>query len=138
MKKLPERLLRTKTYRVNILQIIYIIGGTISLGIAILGIFLPLLPATPFLLITAGLYIRSSDKLYQKLMEHKVLGPYITNFKEKRGMPKKSKIIALTMMWTMILISFFFMLDTLLLRSVIISLGLIGTAVILYYVKTIE
>lgn len=122
----------------NILQIIYIIGGTISLGIAILGIFLPLLPATPFLLITAGLYIRSSDKLYQKLMEHKVLGPYITNFKEKRGMPKKSKIIALTMMWTMILISFFFMLDTLLLRSVIISLGLIGTAVILYYVKTIE
>ena len=138
MNKVPERLFRIKKYRVNILQIIYIIGGTISLGIAILGIFLPLLPATPFLLITAGLYIRSSDKLYQKLMEHKVFGPYITNFKEKRGMPKKSKIIALILMWTMIMISFFFMLDTLLLRSVIIGLGLIGTAVMLFYVKTID
>lgn len=122
----------------NLLQIIYIIGGTISLAIGVLGIFVPLLPATPFLLLTAGLYIRSSDKLYQQLMEHKILGPYIKNFKEKRGMPKKTKIIALFMMWAMILISFFFMLETLLLRIVIIGLGLIGTAVILFYVKTID
>lgn len=122
----------------NLLQIIYIIGGTISLAIGVLGIFVPLLPATPFLLLTAGLYIRSSDKLYQQLMEHKILGPYIKNFKEKKGMPKKTKIIALIMMWAMILISFFFMLDTLLLRIVIIGLGLIGTAVILFYVKTID
>jgi uncharacterized protein len=122
----------------NILQIIYIIGGTISLAIAILGIFLPVLPATPFLLITAGLYIRSSDKLYQRLMDHKVLGPYIKNFQEKRGMPKKTKIIALIMMWTMILISFFFMLDTLPLRLTIIALGLIGSSVILFYVKTLD
>lgn len=124
--------------KTKVVHALYIVGGTLSLIVAILGIFLPVLPSTPFLLITAWLFIRSSDKLYLRLMNHKVLGPYIRNYQEKRGMYIKSKIIALIMMWTMILISFFVMLDTTALRIIIVGLGLIGTSVILFYVKTIR
>jgi len=128
----------TGILKTKALHIIYIIGGTVSLGIAILGIILPVLPATPFLLITAALYIRSSEKLHQKLMNHSILGTYIRNFQEQRGMPKKSKIIALMLMWTMISISLIFTLETAVFRLLILLLGLIGTGVILFYVKTLR
>lgn len=129
---------RDKRLKTKVLHIIYVVAGTVSLGIAILGILLPVLPATPFLLLTAALYIRSSEKLHTRLMNHRIVGQYIRNFQEQRGMPKKSKIIALLLMWTMIFISLIFTLETNILRLLIILLGLTGTGVILFYVKTIR
>lgn len=81
------------------MRILYIVLGTISLVLGILGIFLPLLPTTPFLLLTAALYFRGSPELYEWLMNHKYLGPYIRNYRENKAIPLRAKIISITLLW---------------------------------------
>lgn len=86
-----------------------IIIGTISLGLGILGIFLPLLPTTPFLLLTAALYFRGSPRLYQRLLDHRLLGPYIRNYRENKAIPLRAKVISLLLMWGTMLYCIFFL-----------------------------
>ena len=62
-----------------------ILVGSLSIGLAFLGIFLPLLPTTPFLLLAAACYLRSSDRFYHWLIYHKWFGNYIRNYREGRG-----------------------------------------------------
>ena len=81
------------------MKTVCIILGTVSLTLGIIGIFLPLLPTTPFLLLTAALYFRGSPRLYQWLLNHKCLGPYIRNFRENKAIPLRAKIISLLLMW---------------------------------------
>ena len=69
------------------MKTLYIALGTLSLALGILGIFLPLLPTTPFLLLTAALYFKSSPRLYNWLLNQKHLGPYIRNFRENNAIP---------------------------------------------------
>ena len=73
--------------------------GSICLALGVIGIFLPLLPTTPFLLLSAALYVRSSDELYQWLIHQKYLGTYIRNFREHKAIPLRAKIISVTMVW---------------------------------------
>ena len=61
-------------------RVLYIIGGTLSLALAILGIVLPGLPTTPFALLSAYLYAKSSEKLYNWLLSNRILGPRIRNY----------------------------------------------------------
>ena len=82
--------------------------GTLSLALGILGIFLPLLPTTPFLLLTAALYFKSSPRLYNWLLNHKHLGPYIRNFRENKAIPLRAKIISISLMWITMLYCVFF------------------------------
>lgn len=73
--------------------------GLVSVSLGILGAFLPLLPTTPFLLLGAACFVRSSDRLYRWLMNHKVLGPYIRNYREHRAITRRTRIVALTLLW---------------------------------------
>lgn len=73
--------------------------GIVSLVMGIAGIFLPLLPTTPFLLLSAWLFVRSSPRLYGWLMNHPKLGPYIRNFRENRAIPLRVKIVSVTLVW---------------------------------------
>lgn len=73
--------------------------GLISLGLAILGIFLPILPTTPLLLLSAALFLRSNRRLYDWLLNHPRLGPYIRNFMEYKAIPLKIKVISVSMVW---------------------------------------
>ena len=81
------------------MKYILIILGSLSLALGIIGIFLPLLPTTPLLLLSAALYVRSSEKMYQWLIHHKYLGNYIRNFREHRAIPLRAKIISVSMVW---------------------------------------
>jgi uncharacterized membrane protein YbaN (DUF454 family) len=81
--------------------------GLISLGLGILGIFLPLLPTTPFLLLSAALFARSSDRLYNWLINHKVCGEYIRNFREYKAIPLRVKILSISTMWIVMLCTIF-------------------------------
>ena len=81
------------------IKILFNLVGTLALLLAILGIFLPLLPTTPFLLLASACYLRGSDRLYGWLMANRVFGPYLRNIQAGRGIPLRSKIIALTVMW---------------------------------------
>lgn len=77
--------------------------GLISLGLAILGIFLPVLPTTPLLLLSAALFLRSNRRLYDWLLNHPRLGPYIRNFMEYKAIPLKIKVLSVSMVWITLL-----------------------------------
>ena len=118
------------------LKAILIIAGTISLVLGVIGIFVPGLPTTPFLVLTAGLYIRSSKKLYQLLIRNKYLGSYITEFQIRKGMTTKMKIYSIFVMWIMIVMSITFFITPVLLKVIIAGVGLIGTFVMGFVVPT--
>jgi uncharacterized membrane protein YbaN (DUF454 family) len=77
----------------------YTFVGILSLALGVLGIFLPLLPTTPFLLLAAFCFLRGSARMHAWLMSHRILGPYIRDFQSGRGIPLRSKCIALALMW---------------------------------------
>jgi uncharacterized protein len=120
----------------TIKKFIFIVLGTISLAIGVIAIFVPGLPTTAFLLLTAALYMRSSERLYGKLIANKYLGPYILEFQNNKGMTKRMKIHAIGTMWFMISISCIFFVDTVNIRLVIIGVGIIGTIVMGFIVPT--
>ncbi|MBP3331371.1 MAG: YbaN family protein [Tidjanibacter sp.] len=85
------------------MRILFILLGSLSLVLAVVGIFLPLLPTTPLLLLAAALYLRSSPRLYEWLLNHKYLGPYIRNFREHRAIPLRAKIVSVALIWITLL-----------------------------------
>jgi len=89
-------------------RIFLITVGSLSLGVGVLGIFLPLLPTTPLLLLAAACYVRSSDRLYHWLITHKHFGPYIRNYREGNGIPLKAKIIGVSLLWISMLFTIIF------------------------------
>ncbi|NQY65174.1 MAG: YbaN family protein [Alteromonadaceae bacterium] len=74
----------------------YKIVGIFFVGLAVLGVVLPILPTTPFLLVAAGCFAKSSPRLHQKLLDNKVFGPMILDWQQHRTIPLKAKCIALT------------------------------------------
>ncbi len=101
------------------IQYMYVILGSVSLFLGILGIFLPLLPTTPFLLLSAFLYLRGSKRCYNWLINHKIFGPYILNYTEKKIIPLKTKIMALTIMWSSMSYCILFLVDSYMLKTVL-------------------
>ncbi|WP_096270899.1 YbaN family protein [Paucisalibacillus globulus] len=89
-------------------RLLLVISGLLSLGLAVIGIFLPLIPTTPLLLLSAACFIRSSDRLYQWLITNKYLGPYIKNYREGKGIPLSAKIVGVSLLWISMLFTIFF------------------------------
>lgn len=79
-------------------RLFWLISGVIALILGILGIFLPLLPTTPFVLLAALAFSRSSSTFYNLLIKSKIFGPIIVNWQENRTIPRKAKIISIIMM----------------------------------------
>jgi len=112
--------------------------GTLSLFLGTIGIFIPGLPTTPFLLLTAALYVRSSDRLYARLIKNKYVGPKIAKFRQEKGMDKATKLWSIFLMWLMIGISVHFLLDKIWIKFVTIGLGIIGTVVMGFIIPTVH
>ncbi len=83
----------------SVLKVLFISTGTICVALGFLGIFLPVLPTTPFLLLAAFCYARGSERLHRWLLNNRWFGAYITNYREGRGMRRRDKLIALSVMW---------------------------------------
>ncbi|MDF2698642.1 MAG: hypothetical protein K0Q49_198 [Haloplasmataceae bacterium] len=101
--------------------------GSIAVILGLIGIILPILPTTPFLLLGAACFFRSSNKMYKLLINNRYLGVYIKNYQEKKGIPLKIKISVITFLWISIIYSAFFVLDQLILRIIILSIAIIVT-----------
>ena len=76
-----------------------VVSGTLFVALGVLGIFLPLLPTTVFLLLAAACYARSSDHFYQRLITNRWLGSYIRNHYEGRGMRRRDKVVTVSLLW---------------------------------------
>jgi len=83
------------------------IFGWISLGLGTIGIFLPLLPTTPLVLLAAVCFSYSSDKFYKWLEEHPRFSPYIEAYRQKRGVTMSFKIKNIALLWITLFISMF-------------------------------
>jgi uncharacterized membrane protein YbaN (DUF454 family) len=96
-----------KEQRGKIVNGLIFIGGTVCLILGIIGIVLPILPTTPFLLLAAACYAKTSKRFYNWLINNRVTGSYIRNYREGLGMPLKQKIFTISLLWLTILLSIF-------------------------------
>ena len=120
------------------LRILWIFLGTLSLVLGAIGIVVPGLPTTAFLMLAAWLYLKSSPRLYQKLISSKYLGHYILEFQEKKGMTRRTKVHAIGTMWVMITISCVFFIKSLTIILFVLGLGIVGTVVMGFIVRTVD
>jgi uncharacterized protein len=80
-------------------QIGLIVGGSVCVALGVVGIFVPMLPTTPFLLLAAVCYARSSKRLYHGLLTNRWFGEYIRNYREGRGITRSHKTAVLLLLW---------------------------------------
>lgn len=114
------------------MRVFLTIVGFVALGFGLLGMIVPVLPTTPFLLLTAFCFLRSNRKLYDKLLAHKVLGPYITNFVQHKAIPKRVKAYTLITLWATILLSVY-LVDIFWVRILLIAIAVGVSIHILHY-----
>lgn len=98
-------------------------AGVLSVVFGVIGILVPILPTTPFLLLAAYLFAKSSDRLYNMLINNRLLGSYIRNYREKRGVKLWVKTGIISLLWVTILYSAFFATELLWLRILLICIA---------------
>lgn len=84
------------------LKPVLIITGILSMTLGVVGIFVPILPTTPFLLLAAACFARSSDRLHHWLMNNRLLGSYIYHYRRYRAIPRLTKVLAIILLWLVI------------------------------------
>ncbi len=104
-----------------------IVAGTFFLGLGILGIILPILPTTPFFLLSAACYSRGSERFYKWLMGNRWFGKYISNYRTGKGIPVKVKVGIITMLWFTISFSVFFIVTHPILRFILFIIAILVT-----------
>ncbi len=114
-----------------------IIAGFVSLALGVIGMALPILPTTPFLLLSAACFLRGSERFYNWLMNHKVFGEYIRNYRDKKAISLKSKIIMISLLWITISYSIIFVIDLIYIRILLAGIAIAVTIHILHF-KTLE
>jgi len=112
-----------------------IIAGTLSTAIGIIGIFVPILPTTPFLLLAAACYLRSSQRFYNWLLNNRFIGAYVRSYLQGRGMPLKIKIITILLLWITITCSAIFAVEDLIIRIILFIIA-IGVTVHIILIRT--
>jgi uncharacterized membrane protein YbaN (DUF454 family) len=122
----------------RIIKALLFIAGTISLALGAVGLFLPILPTTPFLLLSAACYMRSSERMYNWLLGNRWFGEYIRNYREGRGIPMKTKIFVITVLWVAILYSTIMVVDEILIAQIALLLIAVGVSVHLLRLPTFK
>ncbi len=111
--------------------------GLAAVGLGIAGIFLPLLPTTPFLLLAAACFFRSSERLYGWLLNHQRLGRYVRQYRENRAVPLKAKLATLLLLWATLAFSGLAVATTLWARVLLLAVG-VGVTLHLLAMKTLK
>ena len=114
-----------------------IVLGTFFTGLGIIGIFIPILPTTPFLLLAAACYARGSERFYNWLLSNRLFGKYIRNYREGKGIPLIVKVVTISLLWLTILISALFFVQLLVIKIILIGIA-VGVTIHILYVKTLK
>lgn len=81
------------------LQVAFTIAGLCCTALGVLGIFIPLLPTVPFLLLAAACFARGSERFHNRLMEHPQLGPLVRSYLDGQGIPMRAKFVSIGLIW---------------------------------------
>ena len=121
----------------NLRRGVWIIAGTFFVGLGIVGVFLPLLPTTPFLLLAAACYARSSERFYNWLLNNRWFGNYIKNYLEGKGAPLRVKVLCISFLWITIGYSVVFVVHIFLVRIILILIA-IGVTIHILSIRTLK
>jgi len=114
-----------------------VLVGSVFIGLGIIGIVVPLLPTTPFLLLAAACFARGSQRFYGWLMQNRWLGAYIRSYPEESSMPLKVKIFSIALLWVTISFSIMFFVSNFFLQLILFGIVIIVSIHILT-IKTLE
>lgn len=124
-----------KIIRISVIRFAYLVSGFLLVAIGIIGIFLPLLPTTIFLILASACFVKSSPKANEWLKNNKYLGPYIKNYQDKTGLTIKSKIFTIIFLWLSIGISAFYLTNEFHIRILLLAIGA-GVSIHIMFIKT--
>ena len=113
-------------------QWLLVTAGILALSLGVTGIFVPILPTTPFLLLAAGCFMRSSSRLYTWLIHHKWFGTYIRNYREYRAVTLQAKVVSVVLLWAVISISAMYAVSSWWVRALLV---LVATGVTIHLLK---
>ena len=119
----------------DLTRLLLIASGTLFVGLGVLGIFLPVLPTTPFLLLAAVCYARSSERFYHWLITNRWSGEYIRNYREGRGITLRHKVLTLLLLWLTIIYSAWFVVSLWWVKLILLGIA-VGVTLHLIKMKT--
>ncbi len=114
---------------------LFLIAGTVALGLGIVGVFLPVLPTTPFVLLAAACYARGSRRFHQKLLANRTFGPIIAEWERHRSIPYRTKVAAVVLMSLTLATSIVFFVRPVWLKALLAVMG-VGLAIWLYRIPS--
>jgi len=126
MLKDTEACAKPNTHR-RLSRALFFAAGTVSLALGAVGIVLPVLPTTPFLLLALACYCRSSEKMTHWMLNNRYFGKYLRNYRAGKGIPLKTKLLALTVLWTAIIYSAFFIVPLLVVQVILFGVAVAVT-----------
>lgn len=115
---------------------LFLVFGTISLVLAYVGVALPGIPGIPFILLTAWFYVRSSDKMYNWLREHKLFGRLLKSFSKKEKVPLGFKLFVVSQLWVSITVTLIWLVHNIYFQAFIVLIGVIVSVVVFRMRKT--
>jgi len=110
--------------RQKLARALFFVAGSVSLAVGTIGIVLPILPTTPLLLLALACYCRSSKRMTKWVLTNKYFGSYIRRYKEGKGIPIKTKIIALAALWITISYSAFFIVNIWIVQLILFAIAI--------------
>jgi uncharacterized membrane protein YbaN (DUF454 family) len=125
---------RTAVAKNKLVRLLWNAAGTFFLALGLIGIPLPLLPTTPFLLIAVACYLRGSTRMYNWMMMNRYFGAYLKDYLEGNGLALRTKIVAVSALWGVIAFSAAFATE-----NAIIRIGLLAVALgVTIHILTLE
>ena len=124
-----------KVENLKIVRYAYLISGFLLVAIGVIGIFLPILPTTIFLILASACFVKSSPKANEWLRSNKLLSPYLKNYQDKAGLSIKAKIFTIGFLWVSISLSAFYLTSEFYIKIILLAIA-VGVSIHLIMVKT--
>jgi uncharacterized membrane protein YbaN (DUF454 family) len=106
----------------------FFVFGTLFLAFGGVGVFVPVLPTTPFLLISAACYYKSSERMHRWMLNNRWFGHYLKNYAEGKGLSLKAKLFTISLLWLLMIYSIFFVVSNLVVQLILLSIAIGVTA----------
>lgn len=92
-------------FAVRLRRGLLLVAGVMAVGLGVLGVIVPMLPTTPFILLAAACFLRSSDRMYRWLLANPVFGEHLRRYRAGEGLPLASKVATVVLLWATLALS---------------------------------